>query len=686
MSDSNDLSDYSNNDSNNIVETQSLKKRKQDLEYKKKARVFNELKKRTNKKKQARKSIPVAKKTKETGSQTPGSVTPNAFHSENMGLIQKESNVSLKHGLIQKESIVTEEELNNKVKQTMDTLKTTQDQIKCLQTDKQKLEEKMDRMIQLENDRYFLQELSRLQDEIQKHIDTLGNQNDTVEPQVFSEDNIYYSEPDYEPEEYNTLNPEQPSEYPSGYHPEQPSGYQTDYPTKPVNSSAQTYPQESDMNFNIYIVDEKRQPVLFGNQYTQGPQPRPLSGFQPRSIPPLTKLQSEEQRKKEEMAKITEEIKKINQSETDIKERIVLSNLNINIKASVILRLKNAGITEYSKTVQWASSLLKIPFNKYKSLPIKYTDGPKAINKFLTKRQNILNNAVYGLDDTKEQIIEFLSQMIRNPKSKGNILALQGPPGVGKTKLIKSGISEALGRHFDVINFGGMKDSALLDGHDMTYVGAKYGRIVQILINAGYMNPVIYLDEVDKIPEQHFDEISGLLTHMLDEEQNQEFFDNYFQGVPIDISKVLFVVSFNSLEKISHIVSDRMNIIKIADPSLEDKISIGQKYLLPELLKEVGLKQTDITVSKEILKYIILHKTEKEKGVRKFKKTIHRMIQKLNTLDLISGTSSKKYKLSLSYKTGCLESVSLPVDLDKNMVDILLSVSNHSNIPSLMYT
>lgn len=367
--------------------------------------------------------------------------------------------------------------------------------------------------------------------------------------------------------------------------------------------------------------------------------------------------------------------------ELDIKEQILVSQLSNEIKSIVLTKLKNTSVSDHGKVVQWISSLLSIPFHKFTKIPIQKSDGSVEINKFLSKRMNVLNNSVHGLEYIKEEIIEFLAQVIRNPETKGNILAFKGPPGVGKTKIIKNGISEALGRSFSVINFGGLKDSSLLDGHDSTYVGSKYGRIVQILINSKTMDPVIYLDELDKIAESHLDEISGILTHLLDEEQNTEFYDNYFQGIPIDLSKVLFVISFNDESKINNIVSDRMKIIEIIPPSIDDKIMIAKNYILPEILQNFTISVPCISIKDSVLKYIITNKTKPEDGVRSLKKNIHTIIQKINLLELVKNNGP----LNISYNKKTLKNVSFPISISIDMVDILLS-SKEPDSFGMMYT
>lgn len=364
------------------------------------------------------------------------------------------------------------------------------------------------------------------------------------------------------------------------------------------------------------------------------------------------------------------QIQKINGTNSiNIIDKILLSKIDVEIKAEAIFKIKNCAPTDLHKNIQWINFLLKIPFKIYKTV-----NFDSNISNYLINRYSILDNSVYGLDSAKKQIIEFLSKIIRNPKSKGNVIALQGCPGIGKTKLIKHGISEALNRPFYVINFGGLRDSSILEGHDFTYINAKHGRIVNCLMKAGCMNPVIYLDEIDKISENHIEEISGVLTHLLDEEQHYEFYDNYFQGISIDLSKVLFVISFNDLSKINDVVANRIKIIKLPNPKFQDKIAIAEKFLIPEVISDIGLELSDISFDSESLSYL-LSRTIKEDGVRQFKKNIQTIIEKLNASNLIG--KSELYPQVISF----------PFNITKETIDKFLDSTDDEEMKfGMLYT
>ena len=174
-----------------------------------------------------------------------------------------------------------------------------------------------------------------------------------------------------------------------------------------------------------------------------------------------------------------------------------------------------------------------------------------------------MNNAIYGHMEAKTHILQVIGKWIRNPDSLGNVLAIQGPMGNGKTTLIKNGIAKSLNRPFEFVALGGASDSAFFEGHSYTYEGSRWGRIVDILHKCGSMNPIICFDELDKVSETaKGDEIINMLIHMTDSSQNSKFQDNYFPGIDIDLSKVLFIFSFNDENKINRILKDRMYVIR----------------------------------------------------------------------------------------------------------------------------
>jgi endopeptidase La len=304
----------------------------------------------------------------------------------------------------------------------------------------------------------------------------------------------------------------------------------------------------------------------------------------------------------------------------DKNKSIILSTINTfeNMKGSETQKLKN-----------WITKMMKVPLGKYVSAPVNKDDGSVKIKEYLRGVRKILDTDIYGHDATKQQLIKILAHTIANPCEGGNIFALQGPPGVGKTALIQDGISKALGRPFTFICLGGATDACFLEGHDYTYEGSNHGRIIELLQQAGCMNPVIYFDELDKVSETpKGEEIINILMHITDTTQNSHFNDKYFGGVDFDLSKAIIIFSFNDEQKISRILRDRMKIIRVKGYKMLDKINIAKDFLLPKLMKHIGLN-IDIQFKDDILEYIIDTYTN-EGGVRKLKETLNDILLEIN--------------------------------------------------------
>ena len=266
------------------------------------------------------------------------------------------------------------------------------------------------------------------------------------------------------------------------------------------------------------------------------------------------------------------------------------------------------------------------------------------INNNMTRINTTLNNAIHGHTTAKRQLKRIIGQWI-NGKQTGYCFGFEGPPGVGKTSLAKNGLSQCLlnetdntHRPFAFIPVGGSCNGSTLSGHNYTYVGSTWGRIVDILIDKKCLNPIIFIDELDKVSKsEHGKEIIGILTHLVDSTQNESFQDKYFNGIDLDLSKALFIFSYNDPDAIDRILLDRIHRIKFDHLSLDDKLVIANNYLLPEIYKNVGL--TDIIkLSDEILIYIIEHYTY-EAGVRKLKEILFEIISEIN-LSILQNTGA----------------------------------------------
>lgn len=320
-----------------------------------------------------------------------------------------------------------------------------------------------------------------------------------------------------------------------------------------------------------------------------------------------------------------------------LRESLLLLNVDVATKAFVVDKYENirkASGSEYTKGIAWMNTVSSIPFGRYKPTRVTHKDTTNKIKEFFGEVKEKLDKNILGLEDIKQEIMEYVARKITNPHSKGHVLALCGPPGLGKTKIIKS-LSEAMSLPFFQINCGGLNDATLLTGHSETYVGAKPGKIVEILQSSNYMNPIIYLDEIDKVSENRANEINGVLTHLLDEEQNAKFQDNYLSNVPLNLSRVFFVLAFNDISKVDRVVLDRLKVIHIEKPSVQAKVDICTEKVVPEIMENIGFRET-VLMDRELVEYIITRKCEPENGVRHLKKTIEKILSRLN-YDIITG-------------------------------------------------
>lgn len=303
-----------------------------------------------------------------------------------------------------------------------------------------------------------------------------------------------------------------------------------------------------------------------------------------------------------------------------------------------ILRTMEAGDPEYYKIKNWVDTFMRVPFCIYKSLSVSMDDGLDKCHNFMHNAKSILDNCVYGLDDAKIQILQMVGQWISNPGAMGTAIAIKGPMGTGKTTLVKEGISKILGREFAFIALGGAGDSSYLEGHSYTYEGSTWGKIVQILIDSKCMNPVIYFDELDKISETpRGEEIIGILTHLTDTSQNSEFHDKYFSDIDFDLSKCLFIFSYNDESKVNSILKDRMYRIQTKGYDAKEKITIAQKYLLPKIREQVNFQEGQVVITDDVIQYLVTTEafTKKEDGVRNLKRCLEIIHTKLNLFRLI---------------------------------------------------
>lgn len=391
---------------------------------------------------------------------------------------------------------------------------------------------------------------------------------------------------------------------------------------------------------------------------------------------------------------------KISESDIPYERRINMIKTSDDVKAKAMEKLKSikSSLQGDSKAQSWLDGLLKLPFDNFsqneiinfkdsfvKKLNTTYSelklfsdyDVDFYINKlrlyepsnsiinewnnykvnkknYLKEIRTSLDMAVYGHKEAKTQLERIFAQWI-NGESKGDVFGLQGPPGTGKTSLIKNGLSKCLKdkdgnpRPFAFLPIGGSVNGSTLVGHSFTYIGSTWGRIADILMTSKCMNPIIFIDELDKVSHtEHGREIISILTHLTDSTQNDEFEDKFFAGIKLDLSKALIVFSFNDPELIDPILRDRITIIETYPLNLKEKVTIVRDYMCPEICKEVGFNNNEIILDESIIKFLIETYTN-EAGVRKIKEKIIEIIRDINLNRFYSDEYTIPFTVTESY-------------------------------------
>tara|TARA_Y100000389_G_scaffold164786_1_gene168688 strand:- start:3113 stop:6406 length:3294 start_codon:yes stop_codon:yes gene_type:complete len=346
---------------------------------------------------------------------------------------------------------------------------------------------------------------------------------------------------------------------------------------------------------------------------------------------------------------------------TDTKRNDIISNVNNINLFNKLNKIKHQKLLHSGKKIEYMKKNIKEFIYTFKNNPFvlsnvaklcnqnininnilpeiesginKINNNNQIIDKYITSVKDTLNQSVYGHEKAKRQIERIIGQWI-NGTDSGYCFGFEGPPGVGKTSLAKNGISKCLidnsgnSRPFAFIALGGSSNSSTLDGHNYTYVGSTWGRIVDILMETKCMNPIIFIDELDKVSKtENGKEIIGILTHLIDPTQNDTYQDKYFSGIDLDLSKALFIFSYNDASLIDRILLDRIHRVKFEYLTIQDKIIITQTYLLPEIFSKMGLNDI-IEISEEIIEFVISEYTA-EPGVRKLKEILFEIIGEIN--------------------------------------------------------
>ena len=378
------------------------------------------------------------------------------------------------------------------------------------------------------------------------------------------------------------------------------------------------------------------------------------------------------------------EMNKVSTVKKPYKISLIESDIAPEIKAIAmkkvnLLSMMDPSTGDYYKNKLWVDTFMNIPFGKYASLPIKLEDGLKKSQDFMKNAKKILDECVYGLNDAKMQIMQMIGGWISNPNAVGTAIAIQGPMGTGKTTLVKEGISKILNRPFSFIPLGGATDSSYLEGHSYTYEGSIWGKIVDTLINKKCMNPVFYFDELDKVSNTpKGEEIIGILTHLVDTTQNSQFHDKYFSNLDFDLSKALFIFSYNHEDKVNAILKDRMYQIKTKGYDKKEKNVIAKDYLIPSIEKNINFKEGEVTFAEGVFEYIIDKLTGEEKGVRNLKRCLEIIYSKINLFRLMEKDTSLFEKEEFI-------NVEFPFEVTNEIVDKLIKQNDKDAIPFGMY-
>ena len=337
------------------------------------------------------------------------------------------------------------------------------------------------------------------------------------------------------------------------------------------------------------------------------------------------------------------------------------------IQAQLLAKYNNLealdpGSGEYYKMRNWLEKATSLPLGIHKSIPVKVDDGPAVCQEFMKRAKGYLDEAIFGQEESKIQIMQFIAGKITNPNSRGMSLLLVGPPGIGKTSLIKQGIAKAMDWPFQFISLGGDSDATTFTGHQMVYEGSHCGKIVNSLVAAKSMSVVLMFDELDKVSSTaRGEEIHNLLVHLTDPTQNADFEDKYLSGIPIDLSQSMFVFSANDITKIDKVLLDRFLVVQLEGYGPKEKTEIAERFLLPSALKDVGLAEK-VGIPKEVVLHVMDTYAKEEKGVRELKRCMEQIAQKLNMLRLFNSPDLPFY----------IKDFALPYILKKEHVDKFL--------------
>jgi hypothetical protein len=388
------------------------------------------------------------------------------------------------------------------------------------------------------------------------------------------------------------------------------------------------------------------------------------------------------------LAVVEKQVFELNRHKVPPRYKVLLSSMSLPSKAKVLSNMDRLSFmsphsSEYSKLTHWIDGVLAVPFDKYKDLPISLSSSSSDIQSYLANVEKTMNDCIYGQEQAKQSILECVGKWITNPNSSNRPLGFVGEKGTGKTTLAKYGIASALGRPFCMISLGGESDAATFKGHDYTYEGSKWGRVADMLIHCQCMNPVIFFDELDKVSEtRQGEEIIGMLMHLTDTTQNDKFSDKYFAGIDLDLSKCLFIFSYNHAHRVNPILLDRLKPIQFDTFKKKDKIIIAKNFLVPAACKNIGILRDRFYISDKTIEELINRYASTEGGVRDLEKIIEYVFERLNLVQL-------PQTLNLQYKNVRPKLLDGKVHITTDMAMKLLTGVKDKSLPmsvQMMYT
>ena len=375
------------------------------------------------------------------------------------------------------------------------------------------------------------------------------------------------------------------------------------------------------------------------------------------------------------------ERKPANAASENLMFRILTMNLPAETQQMVMakynsLQTLDTSSGEYFKMRAWLEKVSSLPLGIYKELPVKLEDGSETCGVFMERSRKYLAEAIYGQDEAKMQILQFIAGKIANPTSRGTSLLLAGPPGNGKTSFIRNDIAKAVGWPFQFISLGGDSDASTYTGHQMVYESSHCGKIVNSIVAAKSMSMILMFDEVDKISTTaKGEEVMNLLIHLTDPVQNGDFEDKYLAGIPLDLSRSMFAFSGNDLGKIDRVLLDRMIVVNLSGYNPKEKLAIAENFVVPSALKEVHLAEK-VHFSKEVLQYLIDKHASTEPGVRGLKRCVEQMVQKINMLRMFNNKDLPFY----------IKDFQLPFVVKKEHIDLFLKEKKVDESVAHLYT